>query len=50
MKLFYYDFILKEWVPTEMKANPVAKFVVFESLDLYRTQYGKEVLMKFIFH
>lgn len=40
MKLFYYDFVLKERVPAEMKTNPVAKFVVFESLDLCNTQFG----------
>lgn len=37
MKLFYYDFVLKEWVPTEMKANPVAEFVVFKGLNLWKT-------------
>lgn len=43
MKLLYYDFVLKEWVPAEMKANPIAKFVVFKSLDLRKTQPERDV-------
>lgn len=43
MKLFHYDFVLKKRIPTEVKGNSVAKFVVFESFNLRNIKYIMEI-------
>lgn len=36
MQLLHDDVVLEIWVPSEVEANPVAKFVILERFDLQK--------------
>lgn len=48
VQFLHDDVVLEVWVPSEVKTDPVAKFIVLEGLDLRKTQGNIRVLLPYI--